>query len=158
MRALFTVAAAAVLMTPLSLAAQQAAQQEELEPERHENVTWYTVEQIDFKPGKREAALEIIRNYYAPAGVESGTPGPVMHLEHMTGEWDLTVIWHMERGPAQMEWKRSPEAVAWQKKFAEMVGGPERAREIGEEFASYIARSNGTLTMQNDDLMTALNQ
>lgn len=156
MRTLLTAAAAAVLLAPAPLMAQ--GQDEAPKPEKHENVTRYAIEHIDFVTGKRDAALEIIKKHYAPAGVEAGTPGPVMHLEHRTGEWDLTVIWHMKRGPEGMEWKRTPEDIAWEKKFVEMAGGEEEAKEIGEEFSSYIARSTSMIAMQDEKMMTAMSE
>lgn len=155
MRALFTAAVAAVLFVPAPLMAQQ---EEMAKAEKHENASWYAIEHIDFKPGQAEAALEIIKEHYAPAGAEAGTPGPVMHLEHRTGEWDLTVIWHMKGGPGDMEWKRSPDDVKWEEKFVEMVGGEKKAKEIGEEFASYVARSNTMIAMQDQAMMEAMSR
>lgn len=149
MRSLCVAAVAAMLVLPSTVAAQE----EEPRPEKHENVTWYTIVEIDFVSGKRDAALDVIRNHFVPAAREAGTPAPVMQLEHRSGEWDLTVIWKMDRGPAGMEWKTTPEGIAWQKAFAEMAGGEEKAREIGETFESYIDRENVTISMQRDDLV-----
>ena len=146
MRVFVTAAAAACFV----LSAPVAAQEEAPKPEKHENVSWFQIAQIDFKPGKADAAMEIIEKHYMPASREAGTPGPVMTLQHRTGSWDLTVIWHMKRGPAGMEWKRTPEGIAWQKKFVEMVGGQEEAEAIGEKFSSYIDRENVTVAMQHD--------
>lgn len=150
MRVFLLSAVAAFLVLPSSVAAQQ---QESPKPEKYENVTWYAVVDIDFRSGKRDAALDIIRDHFAPAGRESGSPGPVMQLEHQSGEWDLTVIWHMKEGPSGMEWKTTAEGIAWQQKFAELSGGEDRAKEIGETFESYIARENVTITRQDEDLM-----
>lgn len=149
MRVFLLAAVAASLVLPSSVAAQEEAPK----PEKHENVTWYAVVDIDFVSGKRDAAMDIIREHFAPAAREAGTPGPVMQLQHRSGEWDLTLIWHMDRGPGGMEWKTTPEGLAWRKAFAERVGGEDKAREITETFDSYIARENVTLTMQDDDLV-----
>lgn len=154
MRALITAAVAAVLIVPAPLMAQQDAPK----AEKHENVTFYEIVNVDFKPGMADEALDLIRKHFAPAVREAGTPGPVMQLEHRTGEWDVTFIWHMKRGPSEMEWKRSPESIKWEKKFVEMVGGEEKAREIGEKYESYIQRSNVTIAMQDDELMLSLNE
>lgn len=134
------------------------AQQDAPRPEKHENVTFYEIVNVDFKPGMRGEALDIIKEHFAPAGVEAGNPGPVMHLEHRTGEWDMTVIRHMKRGPSEMEWKRTPESIKWEKKFVEMAGGREKAQDIYETYESYIQRSNVTIAMQDDELMVAFNQ
>lgn len=149
MRSLCLAAVAAMLVLPSTVAAQE----EEPRPEKHENVTWYAIVNVDFASGKRDAALELIENHFVPAAKKAGTPGPVMHLEHQSGDWDLTVIWHMDRGPAGMEWKTTDEGIAWQKAFVEMSGGEEKAKEIGETFDSYIARENVTISMQNDEMI-----
>lgn len=155
MRALLTAAVAAVLIVPT---APLMAQQDAPKPEKHENVTWYEIVNFDFKPGKTGEAMDIIEEYFVQAGMEAGVPGPVMHLEHRTGEWDLTAIWQMKRGPGEMEWKRTPEGIAWAEKFREMVGSEEKADEVFEEFESYIQRSNSTIAMQDDELMVSLKQ
>lgn len=64
----------------------------------------------------------------------------------------------MKRGPGEMEWKRTPEGVAWQKKFAEIVGSEETAREIGERYSSYVDRSNVTIAMQGDELVASVQE
>lgn len=155
MRALVTAAVAAVLLVPAPVTAQQ---QDAPKSEKHDNVTWYEIVNVDFKPGMKAEALEIIREHFAPAGVQAGLPGPVMHLEHRTGEWDLTLVWHMKRGPGGMEWKNTPESIAWEKKFAEMAGGEKKARKISERYESYIERANVTVAMQDDELMLSLKQ
>ncbi|MFW6193622.1 MAG: hypothetical protein ACOC83_09075, partial [Gemmatimonadota bacterium] len=127
----FALAAVAVCLV---LPSTVAAQEEDPRPEKHENVTWYAVVNLDFVSGKRDAAMNVIREHFAPAAREAGTPGPVMQLEHQSGEWDLTLIWHMDRGPGGMEWKTTPEGIAWQKAFEQRVGGEEKAREITETF------------------------
>lgn len=147
MRIVTALALVAIVLLP---AVPADAQEEAPEARKYENVTWYEIAQIDFKPGKRDAAIEIIENHYMPAAAEAGTPGPVMTLQHRTGEWDLTVVWHMKRGPAEMEWERTPEGIAWYEKFAEMAGGPEEARKIGEEFSSYIARETVSIALEDE--------
>lgn len=139
-------AVTAFLLLPASLVAQ-----EDPEPEKYD-ATWYAVVQLDFEQGKTADALDIIKNYFAPAATEAGSPLPVMVLQHQSGEWDLTLIWHMERGPAGMEWKQTPEGIASQKALRELAGGEEEAQEIGEEWQSYISRSNVTITFQEADL------
>lgn len=148
MRALLTAVVAAGLILPAGLAAQE----EEPEPEKYEDASWYALVQVDFKPGKRDDAMKMVREYYMPAGQEAGTPAPVMHLQHQSGEWDWTVIWHMEGGPADMEWKQTADDIEWQKKLAELAGGPDKAKELGEKWSSYIARENVTIAFQQGEM------
>lgn len=146
------ITALALAATFLLTATPAAAQEEAPRAQKHENVTWYEIAQIDFEPGKRDAAMKIIEEHYVPASVAAGVPGPAMTLEHQTGEWDLTVVWHMKRGPGELEWKQTPEGIAWYEKFAERAGGPDEARKIGEEFSSYIARESVTIAFEDESM------
>lgn len=148
MRALLTAVVAAGLILPAGLAAQE----EEPKPEKYEDASWYALVQVDFKPGKRDKAMKMVKDYFAPASEASGTEMPVMHLQHQSGEWDWTIIWHMKGGPGDMEWKQTAEDIKWQKELAELAGGPEKAGEMMEEWSSYIARENVTIAMQQGEM------
>ena len=111
------------------------------------DVEWYRVVHIDFKSGQRGTALDIIRDHFVPAGEEAGTPGPVMSLQHETGQWDLTTIWHMS-GPSEMEWGLTPNAEKWWAAFAQNEGGIEKARQIWSDYQDMIAQRTSYITRQ----------
>ena len=94
---------------------------------------------IKFKPGKRERAIEIINEHFAPATEKAGTSGPMLVLHMQTGKWDVVAIWEMAGGMADLEWYRSPDNVKWREALAEMAGGKDEAAAIMEEYVSAIA-------------------
>jgi hypothetical protein len=141
MRRLALASLSILLVGPAPLAAQDDAQ-----PTKWTDVEWYTVTQVDFVNGKQDEALKIIREHFIPAADAAGTPGPVMVLMNVTGEWDMTVIWKMKDGPADMEWRRSPDNIKWWKAAVELAGSEEAAEKLGEEYSSYVQRASSTLT------------
>ena len=106
---------------------------------------WYRIVNVDFHNGKSGDARRMIEEHFMPAGEAAGTPPPVMMLWNETGEWDLTIIWHMTDGPAGMEWRRSPNNVKWWKTFMEREGGEEAAEKMQSEYRSLVARSSSTI-------------
>ncbi len=111
------------------------------------DVEWYRVVHIDFKSGQRGTALDIIRDHFVPASEEAGTPEPVMSLQHETGQWDLTNIWHMS-GPSEMEWDFTPRGEKWWAAFAKREGGIEKARQIWSDYQDMIAQQTSYITRQ----------
>ena len=132
---------AAALVCLFALPTRAEAQ----EGQKWEDVDWYRIVNVDYHNGKSGDARRIIEEHYMPAGQAAGTPTPVMLLWTETGEWDLTIIWKMKRGPASMEWRRSPDSVKWWQTFVEREGGEEAAEAIQEEYSSLVARSTSTI-------------
>ena len=137
MRLVLAAAFVCLLAVPSTADAQEA--------EKWDGVEWYRIVHVDFHNGKTGDARRIIREHYMPAGEEAGTPTPVMLLWHDTGEWDLTIVWHMHEGPSGMEWRRSPNSVKWWKTFVEREGGEEAAQAIQEEYSALVARSTSSI-------------
>lgn len=84
-----------------------AVAQEVSEPSKHEG-DWYRLVHVDYKPGKTNDALKIVAEHFAPASATAETPGPVMSLVHESGPWDVTWLWHLSGGPADLEWNVTP--------------------------------------------------
>jgi hypothetical protein len=101
------------------------------EDARYLNITY-----VKFKTGQREAAMEIISEYFVPASQKAGTRGPIMAIHFQTGKWDAAFIWEMDGGMADLEWYRSPDDIKWFAALAEITGGEEQA---GELWAKYLA-------------------
>ncbi|MDP2471714.1 MAG: hypothetical protein Q8W45_10650 [Candidatus Palauibacterales bacterium] len=132
---------AAVLVCLFTIPSRAGAQ----EAQKWEGADWYRIVQVDYYNGKADDARRIIEEHYMPAGEAAGTPTPVMLLWNETGEWDLTIIWHMKDGPSSMEWRRSPDSVTWWQAFVEREGGEEAAEKIQEEYSSLVARSTSEI-------------
>lgn len=143
---LATVAAFLLLPGPV------AAQEEMPQAEKHENVTWYEIVHIEFESGSDSEALELIRDHFVPAYREAEVPGPQMAMVHETGEWDLTLVWHLQDGPSAFEWDTSPQEVEVQKAFIQQVG-KEKAQELSEQYESYVSRTKVILTYQDPTLV-----
>lgn len=94
---------------------------------------------IKYKPGKRERAIEIINEHFAPATEKAGTSEPMLVLHMQTGRWDVIVIWEMAGGMADLEWYRSPDNIKWYAAFTELAGGEEEAGAIMKEYTSTVA-------------------
>ncbi|NBB72694.1 MAG: hypothetical protein GVY35_03330 [Bacteroidetes bacterium] len=121
--------------------AQEEGQDGEMpQPQRYENVTWNGVSLIDYKPGKKDRAMEIVSNYFIPAYKEVGIP-VASAIELQTGPWDILLIGHMEDGPSMLTWETSPQEVRVQAAMLEIVDDQEEMQAIVDEYQSLIDRS-----------------
>jgi hypothetical protein len=111
------------------------------EGQKAEDVTWARVTMTRFLPGKRERALEIIKNYFAKAdrnsGVNSGIHG--IHLD--SGEWDIIYVFPMKGGPADLALEGTPDDAKWMAEMVKLAGSQDAAEKIIAEFDSLIALS-----------------
>ena len=111
---------------------------QEMTAEKYDNLEWYTVMFVKFENGKMEAAQKIINDYFKPTDADIGGGGPVMELDLLYSEWDMMVVFPMKEGLEALEWKMTPSDVQWNKAFAKRVGSEEKAKQIYEEFESYV--------------------
>jgi hypothetical protein len=106
-----------------------------------DDAKYISVGHIQFKPGKREGAMEIITEYFAPATAKAGLPGPLLVIHYQTGKWDLAAVWSMDGGMADLEWYRSADDIKWMAALVEIAGGEDEAGEIMEKWQSSVADS-----------------
>jgi hypothetical protein len=121
-----------VIWTSQNLAAQ------EMQAKKHENTNWYAVAFIKFNPGQKEAAINLIDNYFVKADEKAGTSPPVFAMNMATGEYDYVLGWKMSGGIQDMDWEMSPDDVKWFGAMTEITGGPDKAQEKMKEFYSYV--------------------
>lgn len=121
------------------------AQEEEMTPKKYENPEYYMVSYVKFHPGKSGEAKKIIDEYFIPSSMQAGTSGPFIHLDMITGEWDIMVVWHMKEGLESLNWEMSPDDIKWEKAFTELTGGKEKGMEVSKQWESYIAASKSNL-------------
>lgn len=114
---------------------------------KYENVGWLMVRHVAYKPGQRNAALAIIREHFKPAADAAGLEPPKV-LEHQTGSWDITLIWPLLEGPADLEWEINPWQEQWWVAFVEREG--DAATGIREEYFSKIARTTSSVVIDRD--------
>ncbi len=106
-----------------------------------DDAKYVSVTYTQYKPGKRERAMEIINEHFIPASEKAGTPGPILVIHFQTGRWDVAAVWEMEGGMADLEWYRSPNNIKWFEALAELSGGEEQAGKIVAEYTSGVANS-----------------
>jgi len=104
-----------------------------------DDAKYLSITHVAFKPGQREAAMEIIAEYFVAAGEKSGVPGPIMAIHYQTGKWDAAFVWEMAGGMADLEWYRSPDDLKWFAALAEIAGGADKADEIWGNYISKVA-------------------
>lgn len=107
-----------------------------------DDARYISVTFVQFEPGKREEAMEIINEYFKPAGAKAGTPPPMLDVHFQTGVWDAMFVWNLDGGMADLEWYRSENDVKWYAALAELNGGPEGAEKILDRWRQTIRQSD----------------
>lgn len=128
---LAAVAASMIALSGVGPVASTVAQAQELR-----EVNWYEIHMIKWKQGKRARAHEIIELFEATDKALGWND--VMDFHMTTGPWHSIVAMKMRGGIAQMGWKSNPDGDAWDKKFAELNGGEEKAKALFAEFEECI--------------------
>ena len=131
----------AVVLT-LSLGSTYASAQEEDEgPQTQgDDAVYVSVTLVDYKPGMRADALEIIAEHFAPAGKAAGTRPPVA-IHFQTGSWDAAFHWRLEGGMADLEWYRSPNDIKWMEAMIAQEGSKEAVDALIGKYVGMIART-----------------
>ena len=124
-------AASMIALSGVGSAVATVAQAQELR-----EVDWYEIRMIKWKPGKAARAHEIIELFEATDKALGWND--VMDFHMSTGPWNSIVAMKMRGGIAQMGWKTNPDGDAWDKKFAELNGGEEKAKALFAEFEECI--------------------
>ncbi len=113
---------------------------------KYENVTWYQVVSIKFKPGKTGDALKIIYDHFVPADKASGRQ--YMNFDMRTGEWHHVVYFPMEDGASGLAWKVSPNGEKWWTELAKQLGGAKEAQDLWAKYLELVADSKSEIVMQ----------
>lgn len=136
----------ATLILLISVAAPLSAQ-EALAAKKHENVSWFQMVNVKFKPGKLDEAVKIINEHFAPAGMAVGMTG-VRALYHNGGEWDLTLLFPLAEGPRALEWAVSPEDAKWMGEMAKREKGMGNVMALLNRYSDLVAREEGILVRE----------
>jgi hypothetical protein len=133
-------AASAALALAFAIAPVTAQAQSDAQAQEADELTWARVEMTRFLPGKRERAIEIIKDYFAKADRIAGTDAGVHGIHLDTGEWDIIYVFPMEGGPAELAQRGdSPEEVKWMAEMIKLAGSQEAADKIIAEFETLVA-------------------
>jgi hypothetical protein len=104
-----------------------------------EDAKYLRITYVKFKPGQREAGMEIISENFVPATEKAGTNPPMLAIHFQSGEWDAAFIWALEGGMADLEWYRSPDDVEWFAALSELAGSPEQGAAVYQSFMDTVA-------------------
>jgi hypothetical protein len=122
---------AAALAVVFLSAAPAIAQEDDGGPiTQGDDARYLSVQYVKYKTGKREEAMQIISEYFAPAAAKAELAGPMLVIHFQTGEWDAAFVWPLKGGMADLEWYRTPDSVKWFETLAELNGGVEAAEKI----------------------------
>ena len=105
-----------------------------------DDAVYVSVTYVDYKPGMRADAFELIAEHFAPAGKTAGTRPPVA-IHFQTGKWDAAFLWQLEGGMADLEWYVSPNDIKWMEALAAQEGSKEAADALIASYRSMIAHT-----------------
>lgn len=109
-------------------------------PQKRENVRYYRVVHLNFKPGHNQAAWAILYGKIAPAVRASG--GNFVALDWESGEWDSTIYIALAEGYGSLEYAQSPQGAAFRAALDEQEGGAEAGQKVWDEWMSHIDNSS----------------
>lgn len=133
-----SIALTAALAVGLWALPNVASAQEEVQ--KRENVRYYRVIHLNFKPGHNQAAWAILYGNIAPA-VES-TGRNFVALDWESGPWDSTIYIALEEGYGTLEYAQSPQGVEVRAALNEQAGGEEAGQKVWDEWISHIDNSS----------------
>lgn len=119
--------------------ADAVAQEDDAGPiTQGDDARYLSVQYVKYKTGRREEAMQIITDYFAPAAAKAELAGPMLAIHFQTGEWDAAFVWPLKGGMADLEWYRSPDSVKWFEALAELNGGVEEAGKIIDRYQDTV--------------------
>lgn len=132
----------AVFASVLLFSAPASAQDDDGGPQTQgDDAAYIAVTHVNFKPGQRSDAMQIIGEHFQPASEAAGLPGPMLAIHYQTGKYDAAFVWLMEGGMKDLEWFTSPDDIKWMAALSEQEGGEEAAEALLANFRSMITNS-----------------
>jgi hypothetical protein len=110
------------------------------ENQKRENVDYYRVVHLNFKPGHNTDAWAILYEKIATAVRSTGRD--FIALDWESGPWDTTIYIRQEEGYGTMEYAQSPQSVEFRAALAEQEGGEEAGNKVWAEWTSHIDNSS----------------
>ena len=134
----WTILAAGVAAACLPALAHAQPATADLKAERAQNLSYWYVDMVKFKPGKRQRAAELVEQFFRPIDKEMGGQSIDIHMG--TGEWDYITLFPMPGGPVDLTWLTSPDDVRFMTLLAKRAGSMEAAQKIVDEWDSLVLR------------------
>lgn len=110
------------------------------EIQKRENVDYFRVIHLNFKPGHNTDAWAILYGKIDTAVRASGRD--FIALDWESGPWDSTLYIRLEEGYGTLEYAASPQYAAFRASLAEQEGGEEAGQKVWDEWQSHIDSSS----------------
>ncbi len=133
-----TIALTATIAVGLMALPNAASAQDE--NHKRENVDYYRVMHLNFKPGHNADAWAILYGKIAPAVHSTGRD--FVALDWESGPWDTTIYIRLEEGYGTLEYAQSPQNAALRAALAKQEGGEEAGDKVWAEWTSHIDSSS----------------
>jgi len=109
-----------------------------------EDARYMRVVFVSYKPGKAAEAYGIINDKFNPAGQSVGLSGPVI-VHFQSGQYDAAFHWRLDNGPADLEWRITPENAKFRAALASQEGSEAAASALMDQYNSLIARTTSVI-------------
>ena len=133
-----TIALTATIAVGLMALPNAASAQDEIQ--KRENVDYFRVIHLNFKPGHNTDAWAILYEKIAPAVRSTGRD--FIALDWESGPWDTTLYIRQVEGYGTLEYAQSPQSAAFRAALAEQEGDEEAADAVWAEWTSHIDNSS----------------
>lgn len=133
-----SIALTVTLTLGLSYLASVASAQEVLQ--KRENVRYYRVVHLNFKPGHNQAAWAILYGKIATAVTSTGRN--FVALDWESGPWDSTIYIALDEGYGTLEYAQSPQGAEFRAALDKQEGGEEAGQKVWDEWISHIDNSS----------------
>ncbi|MCA1749433.1 MAG: hypothetical protein ABR601_07410 [Parasphingopyxis sp.] len=140
------IATAVIVAQPLPVAAQPAEQES---PTVRSDGHFANLFRFEFKPGKSDEALTILRETLLPAWRAAGVEARL--VEDMLGTKDVWLFVPLENGPEYYAYETPPQDIrAWAALNALFEGDAAAAERRLDEFVDLLVRQQQALVFVND--------
>jgi hypothetical protein len=133
-----TIALTAAITIGLAALPNVASAQDEIQ--KRENVDYFRVIHLNFKPGHNTDAWAILYGKIDTAVRSTGRE--FIALDWESGPWDTTLYIRQEEGYGTLEYATSPQSVEFRAALAEQEGGEEAGNKVWAEWTSHIDSSS----------------
>jgi len=133
-----TIATTAAMIAGFWVLPNVASAQDEIQ--KRENVDYYRVIHLNFKPGHNTDAWAILYTKIAPAVRATGRS--FIALDWESGPWDTSIYIRQEEGYGTLEYANSPQNAEFRASLAEQEGGADAADKVWAEWTAHIDNSS----------------
>ncbi len=110
------------------------------ENQKRENVDYFRVIHLNFKPGHNTDAWAILYDKIGPAVRATGRDFIVLDWE--SGPWDSSLYIRLDDGYGTLEYASSPQFAELQAALAEQEGGEEAGKKVWDAWMAHIDNSS----------------